>query len=145
MHMNFLHEAKVIRVENSAVAGTSALVTDVIDMRGFSSIAFIAVLGDVTANSVLTLTGSTNDADSTSGATALTDVATFTAGASDADNKMLMLDLHQPRERYVFATLTRTAANAVVDGIIAVLYNPTEKPVTPDAGMIASAHVNDPA
>lgn len=147
MNMNFLKDAKIIRVENSAVAGTSALTTDVVDTRGFDSIAFVAVLGDVTATSVLTLTGKTNTADSVSSPTpvALTDTATFTAGASDADNKMMILDIQKPRARYVFAVLTRADANAVVDGIFAILYNAQEKPVTADATVLISASLNDPA
>ena len=147
MQINFTHDMKVMRVENSAAAGTTELVTDVVDMQGYDSIAFIALLGDVTDTSVLTLTGKTNTADSVSDPVpvVLSDTVTFTAGASDADNKMMILDLHRPRARYVFASLTRTTANAVVDGILAVLYNAQERPVMADASVLASAFVNDPA
>lgn len=145
--MNFLKDAKVIRVENAATAGTTELVTDVIDMQGFDSIAFIATLGDVTATSVLTLTVKTNSANSTSSPTPVTTVATatYTAAASDADNKMMIVDVNEPRQRYVFASLTRTTANAVVDSITAILYNAHEKPVTADASVLVSGFFNDPA
>lgn len=147
MNMNFLKDAKIIRVENSAVAGTSELVTDVVDTQGFDSAAIVAVLGDVTSGSVLTLTGKTNTANSVSSPTpvALTDTATFTAGASDADNKMIVLDIQKPRARYLFGSLTRTTQNAVVDGIFIILYNAQEKPVTADATVLVSASLNDPA
>ncbi len=58
---------------------------------------------------------------------------------------LLILDLNKVREQYVFATLARATANAVVDGIFAVLYNAHEHPVTQDAAVIASAFVNDPS
>ena len=145
MKMNFLYDAQFVSVENAAAAGTSTLTTDIIDMQGFDSIAFIVKLGDVTDTSVLTLTGLTNDTNDTVTPTTLADTVTFTAGASDADDKNLILDLHMPRQRYVYATLTRATANAVVDGIFAILYNAHEKPVAIDAATIASDHVNDPA
>lgn len=147
MHLNLLKDAKIMRVENAAAAGTSELVTDVVDTQGFDSICFIALLGDVTSGSVLSLTGKTNTADSVSTPTPVTlaSPATFTAGASDADNKMLVLDIQKPRARYVFASLTRTTQNAVVDGIIAVLYNAQERPVTEHSSIVDSSALNDPS
>lgn len=147
MHLNLLSDMKIIAIANSAAAGTSLLTTDVVDTQGFDSIAFVVKLGDVTTACELTLTGKTNSANSTSSPTptALVDTVTFTAGGSDADEKLLILDLYKPRERYVFATLARVTANAAVDSIFAVLYNAQEKPVTVDASVIASAFVNDPA
>lgn len=145
--INLSKDTKMIVVEAAAAAAQTELVTDVVDMQGFSSIAFIALLGDVSDTSVLTLTGKTNTANSVSSPTPVTlaSPATFTAGATDADSKILRIDLHKPRARYVFASLTRTTADAVVGGIIAVLYNPVNSPVTQDATVIADSFVNDPS
>lgn len=145
--INLYHDAKFIVVEAAAAAGQTELVTDVVDTQGYDSIAFIALMGDVTDTSVLTLTAKTNTANSVSSPTPVTlaDTATFTAGASDADSKILMLDINKPRARYVFASLTRTTANAVVGGVIAVLYNAHNRPVTQDATVIAGTFTNDPA
>ena len=117
------------------------------DTQGFDSVAFIVALGDVTATSVLLLTAKTNTADSTSSPTptTLAETVGFTAGASDADNKLLILDLHKPRDRYVFATLARGTANAAVNGIYALLYNAQQMPLTVDSSVIDYASVNDPA
>ena len=147
MHTNFLKDCKILAVENAAVAAQTELVSDVVDMQGYDSIAFIVKLGDVSDTCVLTMTGKTNTANHVSSPTptTLATTATFTAGATDADDKLMMLDLHKPRDRYVFLSLTRTTANAVVDGVFAVLYNAHEMPVSQDATLIASAFVNDPA
>jgi hypothetical protein len=144
-HLNFLKDMKFICVENAAVADTTTLTTDVVDTRGFDSVAFIVKLGDVTATSVLTLTGLTNDTNDTVTPVTLADPVTYTAAAADADNKLMILDLHKPRQRYVYATLARGTANAVVDGIFALLYNSHEMPLTVDASVIASGFINDPA
>lgn len=145
MHLNFLKDMKFLAVENAAAAGQTTLTTDVVDTQGFDSVCFVVKLGDVTDTSALTLKGFTNDTNDTVTPTELSDNVTFTAGATDADNKLLILDIHKPRDRYVYATLARGTANAVVDGIFAILYNAHEKPVSQDASVIASALLNDPA
>lgn len=39
---------------------------------------------------------------------------------ADADgNKLLVLDVHRPRERYVNCVVNRATGNAVIDGVIA--------------------------
>lgn len=145
--MNMLYDTKWMVVEAAAAAGQTELVSDVVDMQGFDSVCFVALMGDVSDTSVLTLTAKTNTADSVSSPTptTLADTATFTAGASDADSKILMLDLNKVRDRYVFLSLTRTTANAVVGGVIAILYNAKNRPTTQDATVIASTFSNDPA
>lgn len=139
--MNLLNEVKITRVANAAAAAQTEVLSSVLDMQGYDGVMFVAILGDITATSVLTLTAKGNTASSTSSPTPVTQVATaaFTAGASDADNKVLVVDVFDPALRYVFASLTRTTANAVVDGIIAIQYTAALRPTTQDASVLASA------
>lgn len=139
---SLLKDCKITRVENAAAAGQTELKTDVLDMSGYDGVMFVAILGDVTDTSVLTLTAKQNTANSDSSPTptSITGAsATFTAGASDADNKLLVVDVVRPTSRYVFASLTRTTANAVVDGIIAIQYRSRSVPVTQGSTVLASA------
>lgn len=142
--MNLIHDAKFVVVEASAIAGTTTLTTDVVDMAGFDSVAFVAHLGDVTGTSALALTVFSNDTNDTTTPTETAAEVAFTAGAADADNKLMIADVNRPRQRYVYATLARATANAVVNGIIAILYNAHNKPVTQPASVLASALFNDP-
>jgi hypothetical protein len=139
--MSLLKNIKVTPVAASAVAAQTEVLTSVLDMSGFDGVMFIALLGDVTATSVLTLTAKGNTASSTSSPAPVTQVATsaFTAGASDADDKALVVDVYDPMLRYAFASLTRTEANAVVNGIIAIQYTAEYKPTTQAATVIAAA------
>lgn len=139
--MNLSKAIKITRVANSAAAATTEVLSSVLDMQGYDGVMFIALLGDITATSVLTLTAKGNSANSTSSPTPVAQIATaaFTAAASDADNKVLMVDVVDPALRYVFASLTRTVANAVVDGIIAIQYMADQRPTTQDATVLASA------
>lgn len=139
--MNLSKDVKITVVAAAATAAQTAVTSDVLDMSGYDGVMFIALTGDVTATSVLTLTAKANSANSTSSPTPVTQKATdaFTAGASDADSKALVVDVFKPTLRYVFAELTRTTANAVVGGIIAIQYQASNKPTTNDASVIASA------
>lgn len=139
--MNLSKEIKVTVVEAAASAGTSTLTTDVLDMSGYEGVLFLAMLGDVTDTSVLTLTVKGNSANSTSSPTPVTQKASdaFTASATSADSKVIFVDVYKPTLRYMFAELTRATANAVVGGIIAIQYGATSKPTTQDASVIASA------
>ncbi len=139
--MNLSKSIKVTVVEASAVAGTSELTSDILDMSGFEGVMFLALTGDVTNASVLTLTAKANSTNSVSSPTPVTQKATdaFTASATSADDKVLMVDVYRPPLRYVFATLTRADQNAVIGGIIAIQYCPTTKPTSQHASVIASA------
>ena len=69
----------------------------------------------------------------------LTGSATFTAGASDADDKLLVLDVVKPPYRYIEAQLFHVTANGPFDGVFAILYNGSRCPVTQGSDVIASA------
>lgn len=132
---------KVTVVEAAAAAAQTELVTDVLDMSGYEGVIFMALTGDVTATSVLTLTVKGNSANSVTTPTPITQKATdaFTAGAATADSKVIMVDVFRPTLRYMFASLTRTTADAIVGGIVAIQYGAHNKPTTNDASVIASA------
>lgn len=140
--MNLSESIKVVVVAGPAAAAQTEVVSSVVDLTGYSGVVFVAVTGDVTDTSVLTLTAKGNSANSTSSPTPVSQgSATFTAGATDADNKALVVDVHAPALRYAFASFTRTTANAVVSAIVAILYAASFKPTTNDATVIAASVV----
>lgn len=127
---SLLKDTKISAVENAAVAGTTDLVTDVLDMTGYDSVLFMAKLGDVTSGSVFQLTVSSNPTNSASAGTTEKAGTEITAGASDYDNKLVIVDVLRPSQQYVYATLRIDTQNAVVDGIFAIQYNAKSLPVT---------------
>lgn len=138
MLKNMLKDCAIDRVSNSASAATTAINSSRVDMSGYDGVCFVVLLGDVTDTSVVTATGYRNSADSTSGATSTGVSATYTCGASDADNKILVVDVQNPQQQYAYCNLTRTTANAVVDGIIAIRYHGTKSPITQGSTVLAS-------
>lgn len=139
--MNLSKGIKVTVVSPAAVAATTAIDSSILDMSGYEGVMFIALTGDVTATSDLTLTVKGNSANHLTVPAPVTQKATtlFAAGAADADSKAIMVDVYKPALRYVFANLTRATANAVIGGIIAIQYEAKTKPTTQDASVIASA------
>lgn len=144
--MSILRDCAIVRVMTSQVAGTSdTLSSDIIDTSGYDGVTFLYALGDVTNTAVLTFRVQQNTANSTSGmATVLGDVAA-TAGASDYDNKLIVREVYRPQERYLRAQIVRATANAVVDGIIAILWKGRNSPVTQGSTVVGSDFRASPA
>lgn len=139
-HTHLTEAVKTIRVKNAVAAGTSDQDSSVVDMSGYSAARFIWLLGDVADGSVLQTELYYNSASSTSSPTPTESAETtaHTADATDADNKMLIVDVVKPGNRYVFSRLKRGTANAVIDGCICELYQSRELPQTQDSSILAS-------
>ena len=79
---------------------------------------------------------STDDGDSDS----FTDLeGTAIAYTSDDDNKVAVLEINCPLERYVRPVVITATANGVIDGVIAVQTKPNVEPVTHDSSTVLSA------
>lgn len=138
---SLLKDCIISRVANEAAAGTSAVTSSVVDMSDWDGITFVALLGTVTDNSILTLTGKENTANSTSSPTPVAPAtfATSAITAATSSNTIMVVEIYRPLLRYVFCALTRTAQNAEVGGIIAIRWRGRVNPVTIDTSVLASA------
>lgn len=128
--MNIANRTRLKLSSGATSAGTSAINGTAIDTQGFEGVRFIALLGDVTDTSVLSLKAQGGSASDGGDATDITGATTgtFTADGSTADSKILSLDVVKPRARYVRPVLGRTTANAVVLAIVAELYGARKGP-----------------
>lgn len=135
---NFLHNNVIDVVEPAAAAAQTALESDVVNLSGFQGVTFVALLNDVSDGSVITLTLFHGTLENGSDMEATDIAATFTAGATNADSKALAVEGFNPTKQYAQARLTRTTANAVVGGILAIRHHPKTAPVTQGATVIAA-------
>jgi hypothetical protein len=138
---NLLNNVEKIRVANSATAAQTEVDGTAVDLANADGVVFTAALGDVTTGSVLGLKAQVSDTGVGDWADVVGSALTFTAGASDADSKLLVIDVVKPTKRYARAVLTRTTANAVVDGIFAEVYGKYSVPVTQGTTVLASVTV----
>ena len=143
--MNWLEGNYLDRVLNSVVAGTSDQDSDRVDMQtvgdGADEITFLLLLGDVTDTSALEIQVFEHTADAASGTQITSSNCTFTAGASSADNKIMACTVKRSKitKRYLWARIKRGTANAVIDGVLAVVSGVRSLSVTQSADVIKQA------
>ena len=140
--MNLGQDVKVLRALNAVAAGTSVQNGSAIDMAGYDGVMFVASFGTLTASAV---TGLKAQQDSASGMGAAADLAGSLVSVPDtASNKVAVLDIARPQERYVRPVVVRGTANAVIDGVIAILYKGNKRPSVHDATVTASKNLQSP-
>lgn len=142
--MNLLSNIKITRVLNAVAAGTTDQNGTALDMSGFDGVVFIAAFGALTATQVTQIKAQ-QDTDSGMG-TAQDLAGTLVGPLADTDgNKLLVLDVYRPRERYVRCVVDRGTANAVIDGVVAIQYCGRKMPLTQDSTVAFSESHQSPA
>lgn len=121
--------------------------SDILDMANWDGVVFIVPVTDSAATGVATLTIEQNTANSDTGMAALSG-ATATATSAENDdlnNKLLIVDVYRPRERYVQGVVTSATANIAFGNMIAVQYKGRKPPVTADSSVLQATLVVSPA
>jgi len=134
------HQVLTKRIKNAVVAGTSNQDGTTIDMAGYDAARCIALLGTLTTTHVTKLIAMQGDLANGSDAVAIDGAESGLAGDADS-NEMLILDVIQPRKRYITFRLVRGTANAVLDGMIVEQYKAREMPIAADATVTNQAVV----
>lgn len=143
--MRFLSElAKFDRIKTIQTVATAAVTSDIIDMAGFDGVLFVVIFGAITDGTPSVK--AQQDSDSAMGAAADLEGTSVAVDDADDDNKMLLLDIYQPDERYVRAVVTRGGSTGcVVDAILAIQYGARNEPVTQSADVVATERHVSPA
>lgn len=128
--MSFLSDNVVEVVLGAQADGTGTQTSSIVDMSGYESATFVACFDDVDNTATLALSIQENTINSTSGMTAVQGSATFTAGATNADDKILALEIVKPRKRYLRASLVIGVANATTSKILCIRSRAAVRPVT---------------
>jgi len=143
--MNLSTAVKAIRLSNAAAAATTTITSSALDTKGFDGALFIVTMGAIAATSVCSakLQQSSDDgvADGYSDL-----LGTSIAIADDDDNQLVLIDITQPRKRYLKLVLARATATAVVDSISALLYDAKNEPTLHHAATVVGFELhNSPA
>ncbi len=129
--MQLSENVKIVHCLGAVAAGTTNQTGSEIDMQGYDGVVFVADIGALTATQVTALEA---QGSNTSGSEAAFTTPAVTAPMADADsNKVLVLDIFRPVTRYLKPTVLRGTANAVINCVIAILYNVDHAPITDDA------------
>lgn len=134
---NFAKACRVVRVMNAVAAGVTDQNGTSVDTLGYEGVAFVAAFGALTAGAVTSLKAQQSSDNGV--ADAFADLKGTGVPLPDSgSNKVLILDVFRPRERYVRPVIDRETANAAIDGVYAILYGAAEEPVEHDASVQAS-------
>ncbi len=134
---------KITRVMNAKAAGATAQNGTAVDMQNWEGVMFVALFGALTATQVTSIKAQ----QSTAKSSGFSDLENTEVGSLDDDdgNKALVLDIKNPRERYVRCVVSRATANAVIDGVVAIQYGPRKMPAAHDSTVVASEAHAGPA
>lgn len=136
MARNFLNKCYPTVVAAQTANGTSTVTSSIVDTAGYKGVVFFTALS--TANATNTIKVQQNTANQTTGMSDLAGTS-VTSGASD---EHLIVEVHQPQERYVQVVVSRGASTSVGE-IWAVLYDGTTSPsaISLSGTRIAEMHV----
>lgn len=115
----------------TVAAGTSNVASDIVDTAGYDGIRFILAMGAIVSGAATSANVQQNTANSASG---MADLAGSSITIADTDdNKLIVIEIIKPLERYLRLETLRATQNSTVDGLIVELFNPRTMPVTQDS------------
>lgn len=134
---NLIKDIKVSRVMNAVAAGTTTQTAAApVDMSGWDGVVFIASFGTIT-DGTPGLKARQGQASNMSDAADL--AGSLASPAITDDNRLAVVDVYRPLERYVDCQVLRAGATgAVIDGVIAIQYRGRKMPVTQDVTQVAA-------
>lgn len=148
-HFGQLNENVAIDYVGAAVSNASSTDSNStrLDMQGWNGVVFVTTITDSAATGVATLKVEQNTSDSDTGMAALTgaSAAVTCAVNDDVNGKILIVDVREPRERWVQGVRTSATANIAFGEIIAIRYGPRLAPAAASSTTAAAAEVVSPA
>lgn len=141
---NLLKCTKFTRVMNAVAAGTTDQNGSVIDMAGYDNVVFGVSFGTITSGAATTIKVQQG---TDSGGSDMADLAGSKVTVADTDdNKLALVEVYRPQERYVRVVVTRATQNSVIDSAWAIQTSPRVNPPTQDSTtVITPTFVNSPA
>lgn len=136
-------------VHSGAVAaGTSDITpSSGVDCAGYDACTFLVHFGAITATAVTSLIVQSSSDDGSSDAYAAVQVSgsnhAVSVAVADAD-KVFAITVVGPPERYLKLIVDRGTANAVLNGIIAILHHAKDVPITQGATVGSATVVSYP-
>ena len=133
--MNLSTAGKFTRVSNAVAAGTATTNSDSVDMQGFDSVTFCVAIGAIDSTGTVTVKAQQSTDDST-----FADLEGSAIAYTDADdNKLAVLEITTPVDRYVRCVVATATANGTIDGVFAIQTGADKEPVTHDSSTVVGS------
>lgn len=125
-------------------AGTTDLITEGVDTRGYHGVRFKIGFGAITSGAVTSVKAQQSSDDAATDA--YSDIAGSSVTVADTDdNKEVIIEIYNPQKRYACAFIDRGTQNAVVDYMLVELFNPDVAPVSQGSMVLTPVLLNAPA
>jgi len=110
-------------------------------MKGFDAVTFIASIGAIVSTGTVTLKAQQSDDDSS-----FADLEGTAVAYTDADdNKLAVLEITSPRERYVRPVVVTATANGTIDCVLAIQTSADAEPITNGSTVVSTEQHLAPA
>lgn len=136
--MHLTPNLKTTLCKTAVSAGTTD-VTDasVIDMQNWEGVRFIFALGAIVSGAATSVAVAGKDTNSPTPGTDDLEGTKITV-VDTADDTLVIVDVYQPRHRYIRPFVKRATQNAAVNAIFAEQYGPRKMPITQDTSVTAT-------
>jgi len=131
--MNITKSTKFTRVSNSVAGGLTTINSSSVDMSGYGSVTFAVAFGAINTTSV-----SDVRAQQSADNSVFNDLAGTKISVADTDdNKLVLLEINEPTDKFLRCVVQRATANSAVDSIVAIQSRPSLEPTTQDVTTVA--------
>lgn len=147
-NLNLTKATKTIRLKPdgsgyTVVAGAADVTSDEVDTQGYDAVRFIQGFGAITSGAATSMKA---QQDTVTGMGSAADIEGSLITVADThDNKIAIIDIIRPRERFVRVKTLRATQNSVIDFLIAELYRASTEPVTQDTTVLSAETSASPA
>lgn len=126
-------------------AGTSDVNSGIVDTLGYKGIAWVVMLGAIAASGAVTVKAQQGAASNLSDAADLAGTSQGPTADTD-DNKVIIVDIYRPQERYQRLAITRgDGGNSTINALFCILYNPDHANPVSQANAFGAEFFNSPA
>lgn len=139
--MNLSRFGKCTRVSNAEAAATTDINSSSVDMAGYQSVTFYVQFGAIVSGAATSVHAEQSADDSSFADLEGTNIAV----ADTDDNKIAILEIDSPSDRYVRCVVDRGTQNATVDSILAVQTKANIEPVTHDSSTVLGSEFHGPS
>lgn len=148
MQPSLTEKVKTIRLKPdgsgyTVAAGAADVTSEAVDTQGYDGVRFVIGFGAIVAGAATSIKARQGaQANMSDGA----DLASTSQTVADSDdNKVRVVDIWRPQERYLDLKTLRATQNSTIDFLLAELYAPRAKPVTADATVAGQEIHSSPA
>ena len=138
---NLSNDVSALVVASASAAGTSLITSAAIDMANYEGALIMVKFGTIVTAAVTSIKVQGSDDDGSSDAYADL-LGTGQTVADDDDDKVFVIDIFKPQERYLKALVVKATQNSTVESIIVLRYGAKKLPATDDSATVGGSEVH---